>query len=33
MITKEDKILICERRHWSVATSTVSLCRCWRPSF
>jgi len=29
MITKEDKISICERRHWSsiLATSTVSLRR------
>jgi len=31
--TTEDKILICEWRHWSVATSTLSLCRRWRRTF
>ena len=31
--TREDKILICEWCHWSMATSTVSLCWCWWPTF
>jgi len=33
VITREDKILICEWRHWSVVTLTVGLGQCWRWTF
>jgi len=33
MITNEDKMLICEWCHLSVAMLTVSLYRCWRQTF